>query len=259
MITVNLNGRTGNNLFQIAAALAVAKRNNTEAFYLGDDSYIKGFKLKGISKATKRAEYIFEERKFNFDDSFYTLGDKTHLEGYFQSEKNFIHAEDEVRRCFSFDHSVVENAKNYNNGKYKNILNGENATAIHVRRTDYLKYPNIYPEYTLDYYQNCLSTIQEKGKLLVFSDDLNWCINSFKGQNYDFIDMPPLPSMYLMSNCKNIVMANSTFSWWAAWLGKSENVRCPKNWFGKKWPHQEKHHSQEECTKDLFPKGWNLC
>lgn len=256
MITTQLNGRTGNNMFQIAAAIAVAKRNNVEAFYIGDGSYIQGFKLKGIKKGDRKAEFVFEERKFNFDESFNSLGDRTHLDGYFQSEKNFISAEDEVRKCFSFDHHVVEAVKRYEGGKFKHFLETNENTAVHIRRTDYLKYPDVYPIFDSTYYERCLNSIHDKGRVIVFSDDMEWCRNTFKGKGYDYIDLPPIESMYLMSNCKNIIMANSSFSWWAAWIGKCENVIYPRNWFGKRWPHKDKHLTHEECVKDLCPERW---
>lgn len=256
MITVQLNGRTGNNMFQIAAALAVGKRNNVDSFYIGDDSHIKGFKLKGIQKGIKKSDFIFEERKFNFDDSFYSLGDRTHLIGYFQSEKNFIRAEDEVRKCFSFTQSVVDETLRSNNGRYKKFFSGERATAVHVRRTDYLKYPDIYPELNADYYRKSLEMIKDKGSILIFSDDYQWCKNNFNDKGFELVDMSPMSSMYLMSNCSNIIMANSTFSWWAAWLGKPEMTIYPKKWFGTKWPHQNVHTTLEDCVKDITPTNW---
>ena len=256
MITTQLHGRTGNNMFQIAAAISVAKRNNTEAFYIGDNSYIQGFKLKGVVKATKRADFVFEERKFNFDESFHSLGDNTHLDGYFQSEKNFINAEDEVRRCFSFDHNIIEAVKRYNGGRFKEFLENNANTAVHVRRTDYIRYPDVYPMFDAVYYERCLEKIQDKGRVVIFSDDMEWCKNNFKGKGCEYVDMPPIESMYLMSNCKNIIMANSSFSWWAAWIGKCENVLYPAKWFGKKWPHKEKHHTHDDCIRDLCPARW---
>jgi hypothetical protein len=245
-------------MFQIAAAMCAAKRNGTSAHYIGDNSHIRGFKLKGLNQANRKAVHKFNENMFSYDSSFEGIKNDTHLDGYFQSERYFSFAEDEVRKCFSFEHSVVDTAKNHDGGKYKRFFNGDTATALHIRRTDYLKYPDIYPEFNGEYYNHCLSRISEKGSILVFSDDLNWCQNNLRGHDFTFVDMAPLPSMYLMSNCKHIIMANSTFSWWAAWLGKPDVVICPKNWFGKKWPHQDRHPSQSDCTKDLFPANWQF-
>jgi hypothetical protein len=245
-------------MFQIAAAICAAKRNNTSAHYVGDPSYVKGFKLKFLSPATIKAKNKFNENMFCYDPSFEEIKNNTHLNGYFQSERYFAFAEYEVKKCFSFDNNIIEATKKHEKGKYKRFLAGDESTAMHIRRTDYLKYPDIYPELTEEYYYNCLNILNNNASILVFSDDLHWCKNNLKGREYIFVDMPPMPSMYLMSNCKNIIMANSTFSWWAAWLGKHENVICPKNWFGKKWPHQDKHNSQSDCTKDLFLANWKF-
>lgn len=257
MITVDLYGRTGNNMFQIAAAIAVAKRLGTQPYYVGDDSHLNGLKLKGISKIQKKCSKSFVEKMFNYDNSIEALTDNTHLDGYFQSEKYFLPAEDEVRRCFSFDTNTVESAKKIHDGKYKCFFDGNLNTAIHIRRTDYLKYPDVYPQYGLDYYDTCLAKMGDIGRILVFSDDIGWCRNIFNGRDYTMVELPPLPSMYLMSKCKNVIMANSSFSWWASWLGRAEKVFYPQNWFGNRWPHKDIHSTHEECIKDLCPSRWN--
>lgn len=256
MITVDLHGRTGNNMFQIAAAISTAKRLGTQAYYVGNDTHLGGLKLKGISGIQKRCSKFFTEKRFNYDNDFEKISDNFHLDGYFQSEKYFISAEDEVRRCFSFDTHTVETTKKFREGKYKCFLDGNVNTAIHVRRTDYLKYPDIYPQYDVNYYNACIEKIGDTGRVLVFSDDIEWCNSAFNGRNYTMVELPPLPSMYLMSKCKNIIMANSSFSWWASWIGRAEKVFYPQNWFGKKWPHKDVHASQDECTKDLCPSRW---
>ena len=256
MITVELYGRTGNNMFQIAAAIATAKRLGTQAYYVGSENHLRGLKLKGISNIQKKCPKSFIEKRFNYDTDFENISDNIHLDGYFQSEKYFLLAEDEVRRCFSFDTNIVETTKKFHDGKYKCFLDGSLNTAIHVRRTDYLKYPDIYPHYGAGYYDSCISKIGEAGRVLVFSDDIEWCKSIFNGRNYTIVELPPLPSMYLMTKCKNVIMANSSFSWWASWLGRAEKVFYPSNWFGNKWPHMNVHATQEECIKDLCPSRW---
>lgn len=256
MITTSLYGRTGNNMFQIAAAISLAKIHNTSAHYWGDESHLKGFKLKGVSRTHVKNKNEFVEKMFCYDKEFINLNDNTHLDGYFQSEKYFNEAEEEVRKCFSFDKSIIETTKNFNNFKYKKFLDENLNTAIHVRRTDYLKYPDVYPQYGIEYYDLCLSKMGEIGRVLVFSDDIGWCRNFFSGRDYTMVDLPPIHSMYLMSKCKNIIMANSSFSWWASWLGRAEKVFYPQNWFGNRWPHKDVHPSHDECTKDLCPSRW---
>lgn len=255
MITVQLLGRTGNNMFQIATAMNLAKRNNTIAKYWGDDSYINGFKLKGIEKTNKPNKKKYVEKSFNYDKDFENINDGTNIEGYFQSEKYFSNIKDEIKRCFSFNFQIVNNTTKHKDGAYKSILKGEMSTAIHVRRTDYLKHPKIYSELNKKYYDSCLECISEKGKVLVFSDDIKWCQSQFD-KSFEYINMKPIESMYLMSRCSNIIMANSTFSWWAAWIGTPQKVIYPKNWFGKEWPYKNIHLTYEECIRDLFPQEW---
>lgn len=256
MITVELVGRTGNNMFQIATAMSIAKKNKTLAKYWGKDSHVKGFKLKGIEKATKPNNKKYIEKTFNYDKEIENVEDGTNIEGYFQSEKYFSNIKEEVKRCFSFTSQIVNNVETYCGGKFKDILKGENATALHVRRTDYLKHPEIYTELDKNYYMKCLENIQEKGRILVFSDDFKWCEKQFDG-DFNFIKIGHIESMYLMSKCKNVIIANSTFSWWSAWIGNPKKVIYPKNWFGKEWPYKNVHTTYEECTKDLFPQDWH--
>lgn len=255
MITVQLVGRTGNNMFQIATAISLAKKNNTIAKYWGDDSYINGFKLKGVEKTNKPNKKKYIEKTFNYDKEFESITDDTNIEGYFQSEKYFLNVKDEIKRCFSFTSNIVNSTKQNKNGSYKSIIKGETSTAVHVRRTDYLKHPKIYNQLDKNYYGACLESIKEKGRVLVFSDDINWCREQFD-KRFEYITMKPIESMYLMSRCSNIIMANSTFSWWAAWIGSPQKVIYPKNWFGEDWPYKNIHTTYLDCIKDLFPQEW---
>jgi len=256
MITVELYGRTGNNMFQIAAALALAKKHNTTARFVGSSEHLEGFKLKGLSRSSVKCPNKYQENEFTYNPEFANIPDNVHIDGYFQSEKYFINIEEDVRRCFSFDQNTVEKAKKWQGAKFKRIIYGDLATALHIRRTDYLKHPDVYPQFGIEYYDKCLDKIPNKGTVLIFSDDIKWCSTAFSGRGYEFVDMPAIPSMYLMSHCKNIIMANSTFSWWSTWLGKPEIAIYPKNWFGSNWPHKNKHANQEECIKDLCPSKW---
>jgi hypothetical protein len=138
------------------------------------------------------------------------------------------------------------------NKKYPNV-NFENSCSLHVRRGDYLKYPNIHPTCDVSYYEKSISLVDSEN-ILIFSDDINWCKNNLliKNKNIFFIEgNQDYIDLWLMSLCKNNIMANSTFSWWGAWLNKNKNklVIGPKKWFGESLHHN---------TDDLYFNGTTI-
>jgi len=121
---------------------------------------------------------------------------------------------------------------------------------LHVRRGDYLQLPTHHPTCTIDYYHKALANFD--GKVLVFSDDIDWCRKTFQDPRFEFVKGNlDYIDLYLMSMCKNNIIANSSFSWWAAWLNdnKDKKVIAPKKWFGPAISHN---------TMDLYPKKWRL-
>jgi hypothetical protein len=182
------------------------------------------------------------------------MEDNVMLNGYFQSEKYFIEFEDEIREMFSESEETTE----YIDTKYGKLFDSKQLTSIHVRRGDYKKYPEHHPILKLQYYKNAINKFIKQGKssFLVFSDDLDWCRKNFTGpffkdieiiysnNEFDYIDM------YLMSRCKNNIIANSSFSWWAAWLNNNngKTVIAPNKWFGRALKSHD--------ISDLLPGKW---
>lgn len=122
---------------------------------------------------------------------------------------------------------------------------------MHIRRGDYLVSPGHYINLDVEYYKNALKYIDNPGSILIFSDDISWCKDNFKGDKYIFIENEKdYIDIYLMSLCNNNIIANSTFSWWGAWLNTNPNkiVISPNKWFG---PAKGKRH-----LNDLIPKNW---
>lgn len=266
MITVKLHGGIGNNLFQIAAATMLAKIHNTNASCLmckitriETPMLLEKLKMNGIYKTNTEECNKFTETKFNFDENFFTLPNNTHLDGYFQSQKYFIDIKKEIKDIFSFKKDIYIETKKINKDIYNDIIKGENSTGLHVRRSDYLLHKNVYAKLDVEYYQRCLSKIKNKKQVYIFSDDIKWCRSNFIGSEYVFVKHPPIHSLLLMSNCDNLIIANSTFSWWGAWLGKEKNVFCPNRWFCEDWPHKEVHETIADCTKDMIPESWDIC
>ena len=133
---------------------------------------------------------------------------------------------------------------------YGEILKNKTCS-IHVRRGDYLHLENYHPILSHDYYQKSYEIIGSESVYLIFSDDIEYCKTQFEYiKNKVFItDLSDYEELYLMSFCDNNIIANSSFSWWGAWLNKKENiVISPKKWFGPTL------HSY--ITDDLYPENW---
>ena len=164
--------------------------------------------------------------------------DDVYLCGYWQSEKYFQDIRERILQEFIFPASVVKN-----NEALTNQMKSKNSVSIHVRRSDYLTeqnlkvYGNICTE---KYYNNAINYIEEivdNPRYYVFTDDLEWAKEYFKEDNYTIISenrgKDSYIDMYLMSQCKYNIIANSSFSWWGAWLNQNpdKKVLAPKKWF----------------------------
>ncbi len=168
------------------------------------------------------------------------------INGFHQSEKYFIKYEKEIREFFKIPNEV----KQFIDHKYKNLFNGDKLTSIHVRRGDYLKLSHVHKVLPIEYYNEAINKLDSiTDKFIVFSNDIEWCQTVFIGDKYIFIDNEKdYIELYLMSLCNNHVIANSSFSWWGAWLNpdKNKTVIAPKDWFS----HNDLN------TDDLIPDSW---
>lgn len=187
---------------------------------------------------------VVQERFFHFDEDLFKLcPDHVSLHGFFQSEKYFKHIEDEIRADFSFKDEILEPCKEM-------IGSVGEAVSLHVRRTDYLQNPN-HTALDLDYYEEALNKFYDTSSVLVFSDDLKWCKEQelFSGDRFMISESgDQYVDLCLMSLCKQHIIANSSYSWWGAWLSGSDDVISPVKWFGKD--------NQDKDTKDLIPERW---
>ena len=195
------------------------------------------------------------EPHFEFWDGLNNCPSNAYLFGYWQSERYFLDYEARIRSEFTFqpflDKKNIEVAKKIQESNY--------AVCIHVRRGDYVSNPSansyhgaLSPSYyfdALDYLSKKIPTMQ----LFVFSDDIEWVKNNIDLSPYStyFVSHNKGANSYqdmaLMSLCKHYVIANSSFSWWGAWLNSSKDkiVVAPKRWF-----------VENINTKDLIPKSW---
>ena len=167
------------------------------------------------------SKYVITESKYNRK----RISHESYFRGFWQSQMYFEDIQDIIRSDFKFPSLVGRK----NNEIYK-LINETNSVSIHVRRGDYLKSNNnIFKNLTItNYYSNAIEFIKENIEnpvFFVFSDDIDWCKNYFKNENAYFIDWNTgkysYIDMQLMSLCKNNIIANSTFSWWGAWLNSN--------------------------------------
>src|SRR3989344_3678940 len=271
MIVVRLKGGLGNQMFQYALGRVLALKNNTELklntsflnlnFAIGTK---RNFSLGVFNIEAKTIESSFfvilfrrifqrkgREKSFNFDKNILSIGSDVYLEGYWHSPKYFAGYEDIIRKDFTLKNLPTKNIQNL----AKEIQN-TNSLCIHVRRGDYVgnKY---YVVINNEYYKKGIEYISSKTaveKIYVFSDDIEWCRANlsfgiptmFVGDEY--AGEKGEGHMYLMSKCKYFIIANSSFSWWGAWLAlfKDKIVICPKQWFG----------DASIDTSDLIPESW---
>jgi hypothetical protein len=215
-------------------------------------------KIYGYAKRLHIDKIIFPlyylEKEFTFNPRMFSK-DNTCFSGVWQSEKYFKHIEDEIRK----EVSLIKPLSEYSQGIMDDIRK-KNAVSLHVRRGDYISRPMSAAWHGIcssEYYKNAVEFISKKvpnPHFFLFSDDHKWveenfkwlpfpltCVKNPSDKNYE--------DMILMAACRHHVIANSSFSWWGAWLNpnKDKIVIAPKNWFAN---------APKNNTKDLLPEEW---
>jgi len=245
----NINYGLGNQLFQIATILSLAKDNNDVAtFPMLSEDFFGGYDKNLLRKVNAdpsglKLEIAVHENLFSYNKLDYE--ENCVYVGYFQSEKYFVHNRDYILDMFSFPEEVQKLVEE----TYGDLLKGQ-TTAVHVRRGDYINLQDHHPLLTHEYYNKALGLFSASDHLLVFSDDVEWCRENLNFSNAVFIEgQSDVADLLLMSLCDNHIIANSSFSWWGAWLSRSENkkVVAPKNWFGP---------AKDLDDSDLIPETW---
>jgi hypothetical protein len=251
-----LIGGIGNNLFQIAAGYALSLNHKRDYICSTKEIHHTHNPLTCYRNNILRNIKFFDDslpfemyQEINFE---YKEINPTHnnlkIYGYFQSEKYFENYKNEIIDLFKIDDDTK--IKLYE--KYNDIINNENTCSVHIRRGDYVNLQNYHPLQSIDYYKSAFSKLNKDTHYIIFSDDLNWCKDNFKFlSNVQFIDgNKDYEDLYLMSLCKNNIIANSSFSWWGAWLNQNKNkvVISPKLWFGPSF--------SDKNTNDVYCKNW---
>jgi hypothetical protein len=252
MIISKIQGGLGNQMFQYAHGRHLSKKYNTK-LYLDSRFYKyqshRSFLLDkfntdidtNLDMITANYpiqvvgdNFIFKELSNPIDCNYY-------LDGYWQSEKYF----NDIRDIILEEFTPKENLK-----LNEIPLLDTNTVSIHVRRTDYITSNGYHPVQDIKYYEEALSIIGQYDYIFCFSDDIEWCKENLKFNNIVFMGpFSEIKDMFVMSLCKNNIIANSTFSWWAAWLNRNpdKKIIAPQKWFGD---------NVEIDTKNIIPESW---
>jgi hypothetical protein len=281
MIISRIIGGLGNQLFQYAAGKSLALKHNT-SLVLDAGTYdvykLRNFDLHAfntmiefakdvdiekissrsfIDKIKDRAlplsmRKLYKEPYFHFDKKIFSAPDNIYLKGYWQSEKYFIGYKDIIKKEFSLKAEFIEKVK-----ALGDELKSKNSVSVHIRRGDYISQQinEMHNILTEGYYKEAISTVQKNipdAKLFFFSDDINWAKENLHLPSATYvsgeISNTHLEDFYLMSQCRHNIIANSSFSWWGAWLNNNPDkiVIAPKKWFNK----------GPKDTQDLIPESW---
>jgi hypothetical protein len=277
MLSCKLQGGLGNQLFQIYTTIAHAELTNSKFFFSN------AYELKSV--VTDRHTYwnaflsklspflldcalikpenviIIKEKGFAYNPLSINNQDKIRiLSGYFQSPKYFDNYFLTINRLLKMDEHKVRLTN-----KYLKLINEDKPISMHFRLGDYKKLPNHYMILNAEYYKAALRRVLNKNAetvVLYFCEepDLEEVDNMIQNIRMDFPgstflradpELEDWEQLILMSLCKHNIIANSTFSWWGAYLNTSREkmVICPLTWFGPKL-------QQSHDLNDLFPDDW---
>lgn len=250
-------GRLGNNLFQIAASIGYAKKHNVE--WGIEKGFIEpGFQVFQVDQFMPHLPSCGDIHFKRYDEPIFDYveipfhPEGVRLVGYFQSLKHFEHCQDEVRKVINLP--IYEGLSDY--------------CGIHARRGDYVIHEAHFPPVTIEYFREAIAIMVSKGftKFKVCSDGIEWCEDvlppSFPEFHFEFSKgLNEWQDMSTMASCGAVIIANSSFSWWAAFLNPNPKkvIVSPHNtsWFGPvAGPVVEANNRGVEPCLDLIPQSW---
>jgi Glycosyl transferase family 11 len=282
LIITRLQGGLGNQLFQYAAARALATRLD-KPFKLEIITTLQKDKKRDIALYDLQANFelaekkelkefiffpslyrhkpaffsrfgknVYREQHFHFDKKIFQLTDPVYLDGFWQSPLYFRGIESILKQDFTVKDELVKNVTA--RGKE---LAGKDSIAIHIRRGDLLNPKAMAYHGVLDktYYEKAIRLLAQKvssASFHVFSDDIGWAKQNLvlpAGTEFvSSITKSAIEDFYLMTKCRHNIIANSSFSWWPAWLNDNPRkiIVAPKNWFA----------DNRINTDDLIPPEW---
>jgi len=255
IVTSYLMGGLGNQMFQIAKAKTEGFKNNIDVVFRP----ISFIPMEG-NQPTKYMNNIFRNLKFdNITEPLIRISEpswsynkieplyhtSTEFFGYFQSSKNFGDFKNQIKSLFQPTEEFINKIKKLYPFVFKN-----NSISIHVRRGDYLGVSDILPVVDKSYLNECLSLIDKKGYIFIFSNDKDWVEKNLNYPNSTIVNkLDDYEELWMMSLCNHNIMSNSSFSWWGSYLNLNHNkkVFVPSIWFG---PRGEKHY------QDIYENKW---
>lgn len=281
MILTILKGGLGNQMFQYAFGVYVSKLFNTSLF-LEIGIHLKGstnrlydldiFNIQDNShvgtiadlKNTWYTTYeIISEKYYSYDEQLILtlktiqsdLRDDNFLivlDGYWQSYKYFLSLDELIRKSFCLDLDLKDHFL-----KLFSQISSTNSVMVNVRRGDYLDKMDYHGVIDVSYLSDSMALMEKninEPQFFIFSDDIYWCRMNIKAKknvifvNETYYDHKFQSYFKLMCNCKYFIISNSTFCWWAAWLGDfpKKIVIAPKKWFA----------TETLNSNDLIPKEW---
>jgi len=282
-MTVSFNGlgnegRLGNQMFQYAFMRGMSKKHGYD-FMIPDananrfDNYglFECFELEGC-KTGEGSYPTLECRDTAFNQKFLDeCSDNTNYSGVFQTEKYFADATEELRKDFTFHKEILDPCQEF-------IDNVGDVIFLHIRRGNsnlvgkrgekwsYQLLQDYHPLMKKEYYLEALSHFDESKKVIVLSDTIDWCKKQdwlqddrflFSDSSYEVFDdgaSVPYIDICLMSLCSGGIIANSSMSWWGAWLQNDRGkVVAPYPWYGAK---AYNYGNAELCDADLIPERW---
>ena len=271
-------GRLGNQMFQHAAIKGIARKHGFKycippkdpVSQIDNYGLLDAFEMKNVDAIRYCWNPVpAQERFFHYDEELMDIcPDNVNVAGFYQSEKYFKHVEDELREDYTFKPEWLEPCQDF-----MKQFEGKEVGFLHVRRGDpnltdkrgfkwaYVNCQDQHPVQPLSYYEKALKEFPEDMPFLIFSDSIDWCKEQemFQGDRFMFSEpedkyddgaLVPYYDLCLMTLCDHAIIANSSMSWWGAWLQTNPNkkVIAPNMWFGPSYSFHD--------TKDLYCEGW---
>jgi hypothetical protein len=246
-------GRLGNQLFQLGLLFAIQKRCGHD-FYLphSGETVWECFDLDIPGEGPEWVNRFDEvDGSCNFDSRVFEQPDATGFHGYFQSYRYLEECKEELLGLLRF--RVQHRARSeailfaYRRRHRRPLV------SLHVRRGDYIqvevedRWGNLAKD---GYYRRAVEAIGTDVTYVVFSDDLDWCRQSLEIEGAEFADFDQCTSLSIMAGCDVNIVANSSFSWWGAFLNPTAEVYAPSRWFGRSMP------PPNDRQDDILPPSW---
>jgi hypothetical protein len=239
-------------LGNLSISASLATDEEIRVFLLREQSFLSRIKRKILNKPSIR----FAEKNLEFDPKFCNIKNPAYLSGYWQSEKYFKEFSEVIRKELTVG-IPPSDSNRYILGQIHDIL----SISLHIRRGNFVDTETvnkIHGTCSIEYYQEAIDFFGKRFSnphFFIFSDDISWAKkNLFISHEHNFVDINAGRNDYedlrLMYNCKHHIIANSTFSWWAAWLNPNAEklIVAPKQWFQDK--------EMNNSSNSIIPEEW---